>query len=64
LLGLPLTPAVQATVTKGALGTRTIMIQAFQYAVLTYDPRNPPSSRVERANIGSDFAAAFPSKTR
>jgi hypothetical protein len=63
-IGLPLTPAVQATVTKGALGRRTIMIQAFQYAVLTYDPRNPPSSRVERANIGSDFAAAFPSKTR
>ncbi|MGH2388844.1 MAG: hypothetical protein ACRDIE_11635, partial [Chloroflexota bacterium] len=63
-IGLPLTPAVQATVSKGALGTRTITIQAFQDAILTDDPRNPPASRVERANIGSDYATAFPKATR
>jgi hypothetical protein len=63
-IGLPLTSAVQATVTKGALGKRTITIQAFQYAILTYDPLNPSASRVERANIGSDYATAFPKATR
>jgi hypothetical protein len=63
-IGLPLTPAVPATVTKGALGKRAITIQAFQYAILTNDPRNPPASQVERANIGSDYAAVFPAATR
>jgi hypothetical protein len=63
-IGLPVTPAVQATVTKGSLGKRTITIQAFQDAILTYDPLNPPASRVERANIGSDYATAFPKATR
>ncbi len=63
-IGLPLSPAVRATVIKGALGTRTITIQAFQDAILTYDPRNPSASRVERANIGSDYATAFPKATR
>ncbi|MGH2343778.1 MAG: hypothetical protein ACRDG4_01025 [Chloroflexota bacterium] len=59
-IGLPLTPAVRAIVTKGSLGTRTITIQALQYAVLTYDPRNPPASQVERANISSAYAVALP----
>jgi hypothetical protein len=63
-IGLPVTPAVQATVTKGALGKRTITIQAFQDAVLTDDPLNPLASRTERANIGSDYATAFPKATR
>jgi hypothetical protein len=63
-IGLPITPAVQAAVTKGTLGKRTIMIQAFQDAILTYDPLNPPASQVERANIGSDYATAFPEATR
>ncbi len=63
-LGLPLTPAVPAVVTKGALGQRQITVQAFQFAVLTYDPRNPAATQVERANIGSDYATAFPLATR
>jgi len=63
-IGLPLTPAVPAIVTKGALGRRAITIQVFQYAILTDDPRNPPVSQVERANIGSDYAAVFPAATR
>ncbi|MGH2346421.1 MAG: hypothetical protein ACRDG4_14435, partial [Chloroflexota bacterium] len=46
------------------LGKRTITIQAFQDAVPTDDPRNPPASQVERSNIGSDDAAAFPKATR
>jgi len=63
-IGLPLTPAVPATVTKGALGKRAITIQAFQDAILTDDPRNPPATQVERANIGSDYAVVFPKATR
>jgi len=63
-IGLPLTPAVPATVTKGALGKRAITIQAFQDAILTDDPRNPPATQVERANIGSDYAAIFPAATQ
>lgn len=62
--GLPLTPAVPATVTKGTLGTRRIMVQAFEKAVLTYDPRNAAPFRVERANVGADYAAAFPAAVR
>lgn len=63
-VGLPLSPALPATVTKGRLGTRHIIIQAFQYAILTFDSRNPPAYRVERANIGLDFATAFPQEVR
>jgi hypothetical protein len=63
-VGLPLTPVITATVTKGALGRRTISIQAYQCAVLTYDPHNPDATKVERANIGSDYASAFPAATR
>lgn len=63
-IGLPLTSAVTATVTKGSLGQRTISVQAFQFAVLTYDPRNAASFRVERANVGVDYATAFPRAVR
>ena len=63
-VGLPLTPAVPATVRKGTLGTRHIMVQAFQKAVLTYDPQKPAPFQAERANIGADFAAAFPRAVR
>lgn len=62
--GLPLTPAVPATVRKGKLGMRRIMVQAFQKAILTYDPRNAAPFRVERANVGADYAAAFPAAVR
>jgi hypothetical protein len=63
-IDLPITEAVSATVTKGSLGTRVIDVQAFQGTVLTFDPLNPPFSRVERANVGSDFASAFPQAVR
>jgi hypothetical protein len=59
-VGLPLTPAVAATVTKGRLGVRRIMVQAFAKAVLTYDPKNAAGFQVERANVGVDYAVAFP----
>jgi hypothetical protein len=63
-VGLPLTRAVRATVTKGARGRRVIVLQAFQDAILTYDPRNAPAWRVERANIGLDDATMFPQAVR
>jgi hypothetical protein len=62
--GLPLTEAVPATVTKGTLGQRHIMVQAFERTVLTYDPLNPASFQVERANIGTDYARTFPERVR
>lgn len=63
-LGLPLTNASTATVTKGGVGVRRITVQAFQFAILTYDPRNPPAWRVERANLGTDYARVFPQAVR
>jgi len=63
-LGLPLTPAVAATVTKGAAGKRLITVQAFERAVLTYDPLNPAPFRVERANCGLSYATAFSRSVR
>jgi hypothetical protein len=51
-------------VRKGRLGRRTITLQAFTDAVLTYDPLNPAPYQVERANIGADYALAFPRAVR
>jgi photosystem II stability/assembly factor-like uncharacterized protein len=59
-VGLPITESLGATVDKGANKGRTIAIQAFQRTILTYDPANPPNWQVERANVGTDFAKAFP----
>ncbi len=59
-IGLPMTEALTATVDKGDLKGRVITVQAFQRTILTYDPLNPPAWRVERANVGRDFLAAFP----
>ena len=55
--GLPVTPLAEAVVTKGAV-TRTILVQAFQRTILTYDPQNPPEYVVECANVGTDFLRA------
>ena len=49
-----------ATVTKGDLVGRPIQVQAFQRAILTYDPLNPRGWQVERANVGRDYMSAFP----
>lgn len=62
-LGLPIAPVVRAIVAKGRL-RRDITLQAFQRAVLTYDPANPAPFRVERANAGADYARAFPRAAR
>ncbi|MDP9317168.1 MAG: GerMN domain-containing protein, partial [Chloroflexota bacterium] len=52
-IGLPMTDAFVADAVKD--GTpRQIMMQAFERAVLTYDPLNPPEWQVERGNIGAD----------
>ncbi len=53
-VGLPLTPVLTAQVTKQGV-TRTVQIQAFERAVLSYDPLNPAEWQVERANIGADY---------
>jgi hypothetical protein len=56
-IGLPLTPAVPATVTKvvnGASVERPIRLQLFERTVLTDDPANPAGFQIERANIGAD----------
>lgn len=61
-VGLPITEPLPATVTKNLPGgavKRTIYIQAFQRAILTYDPANPADWQIERANIGTDYVRAF-----
>lgn len=58
-VGLPLSAALEAQVTKGT-ATRTITLQVFERAILTNDPQNPADFRIERANVGSDYLAAFP----
>ena len=57
-VGLPITEPLMATVDKGDLQGRRITVQTFQRTVLTYDPLNPPEWRVERANVGRDYATA------
>jgi hypothetical protein len=54
-IGLPMTDAMQATVVKNGQ-QRSIVLQAFERTVLTYDGLNPASFRVERGNIGADAA--------
>ena len=59
-IGLPLTDTQPATAIKqGEL--RSIAIQAFERAILTYDIQNPEDWQVERANIGADALGAHPS---
>jgi len=61
-VGLPLTPPVEAVVDKGPEKGRRILVQAFQRTILTYDPLNPADFQIERANVGTDYARAFPEK--
>jgi hypothetical protein len=61
-IGLPMTEAIPAVVTKGTLTNRQILIQVFQRTILTYDPMNPPDFQVERANVGTDYRRAFPDR--
>ena len=59
-VGLPITEPLEALVDKGLDKGRRIIIQAFQRTVLTNDPLNPPQWQIERANVGTDYACAFP----
>ncbi|HZU06065.1 MAG TPA: glycosyl hydrolase [Chloroflexota bacterium] len=61
-IGLPITEALRIEVVKQGIGPRTVQVQAFQRTVLTYDPANPPEWQVERANVGTDYARAFPQR--
>lgn len=61
-IGLPMTEAFPAVVSKGAFQGRNIMVQVFQRTILTYDPLNGTEFQVERANVGSDYRRAFPDR--
>lgn len=61
-IGLPMTEAVPAVVTKGPFQGRSILVQVFQRTILTYDPLNGAEFQVERANVGSDYRRAFPDR--
>ncbi|GIV98572.1 MAG: L,D-transpeptidase [Herpetosiphonaceae bacterium] len=52
-IGLPMTGVLNAETVKHG-ERRSIMLQAFERTVLTYDPLNPPGWQVERGNIGTD----------
>jgi hypothetical protein len=49
-------------VDKGPDKGRRIIIQAFQRTILTDDPLNPAQWQIERANVGTDYACAFPGR--
>jgi hypothetical protein len=64
-IGLPISPAQETVVTKALPDgpeQRSITMQAFQRAILTDDPLNPPDWRIERANVGSDYRKFFPDR--
>lgn len=61
-VGLPMAEVVQAQAYKAG-GWRTIQMQAFERAVLTYDPANPADWQVERGNIGADALRTQPIPT-
>ncbi|MDQ3700919.1 MAG: hypothetical protein M3442_08370 [Chloroflexota bacterium] len=61
-IGLPMTEAIPAEVTKGTLANRQILVQVFQRTILTYDPMNPTDFQVERANVGTDYRRAYPDR--
>jgi hypothetical protein len=61
-VGLPIGPPVEAVVDKGPEKGRRILLQPFQRTILTYDPLNPPEYAIERANVGTDYARAFPER--
>jgi hypothetical protein len=61
-VGLPLTPAITATVDKGPAKGRRVLIQAFQRAIFVYDGQNPPGQQVEKWTAGRDYLAVFPER--
>ena len=59
--GLPMSEAFSIDVAKG-VERRTVTVQVFERAILTYDPRNPVEFQVERANVGLAYRDAFPDR--
>ncbi len=59
--GLPMSEAFTIEVTKGS-EKRTVTVQVFERAILTYDPLNPTGFQVERANVGLAYRDLFPDK--
>lgn len=57
-IGLPLTEAVTAQVTKAGV-QRQITVQAFERTILTYDAQNPAAWQIERDNVGVDHQSVF-----
>lgn len=58
-VGLPISAALPADAFRGQ-ERRAITLQAFERAVLTYEPTNPLEWQVERGNIGADAFATLP----
>jgi hypothetical protein len=58
-VGLPMTDAFGTSAYKNG-AWRTIVVQAFERSVLTYDPLNPAGWQVERGNIGADALRTLP----
>ncbi len=52
--GLPISEAYWITVRAGGVPTR-VLIQLFERRTLTYNPANPPNSRVEMGNVGLEY---------
>jgi len=58
-VGLPMSDTFTAVTSKQG-ERRTIVMQAFERTVLTYDMRNPAGWQVERGNIGADALRTLP----
>ena len=56
-LGLPMTPPFQAQVFKNG-EQRSIVMQAFERNILSYDALNPAEWQIEKANTGTDYLLA------
>jgi hypothetical protein len=56
-VGLPLTGTFEAEITVNGLPQR-VVLQAFERAILSYNPTNPAEWQIERANVGTDMLLA------
>jgi hypothetical protein len=54
VFGLPVTPAYWVNSRVGGQDT-PVLFQVFERRVLTYNPANPPASRVEMGNVGQHY---------
>lgn len=60
-IGLPLSEPFTAEVNKAG-SNRQVTLQVFERTILSYDPANPASFQVERANTGLAYRDAFPAR--